>query len=339
MGTASLSPYWVQDLGAVGTLTLRYTRGRVVYDRHGMRKAHGDLLAGTSDISSDGVNFSIISPADEKWGWRLVYVAQRIEPDHGKNLKFATATLGVSRRLGVHLRLLANVGRENRYLPDGTVDELGGKFWNAGLDWSNARNQLKILAGHRFFGRSMQLSWNHHAALLTTHVAYEERPTNLNQQLLGRNPGVQTPVRLPTSSIPSLLDRRVYLMKRATVSATYDMPTGQVRITLYDESRDYFRHISGNEKVADAHLSWLIELGPFTTLTPVLGWQRYRFLDGQVNYTRYIELSAVHQLDANNFVSLRLRHDSRDTFSGRPGAHGYRVNVIYLQWTHLFGGI
>ncbi|HET7267512.1 MAG TPA: TIGR03016 family PEP-CTERM system-associated outer membrane protein [Oleiagrimonas sp.] len=342
VGTATLSPYWVQDLGAVGTMMLRYTRGRVVYNRDGIQDAHGNLLSGVSDISSDAVNFSIISPRNDKWGWRLVYVGQRLKPDHGEDLKFATATVGVSRRLGIHLRLLANVGRENRYLPDGSVDEMGADFWNVGLDWSNARNKFKVLAGHRFYGRSVQLSWNHHAALVNTRVSYEERPTDLNQQLLGRNPGATTQVRLPSSSIPSLLDRRIYLMKRATVSASLEMRTGRLSATLYDESRDYFRGNQGTEKVANAHLSWLFELGPFTTLTPTFGWQRYRFLDGQVNYTRYIELAAVHQIDPDNFVSLQLRHGSRDAFAGvrgMPGTHDYRVNVIYLQWTHLFGGI
>lgn len=339
VGTATLSPYWVQDLGAAGLMTLRYTRGRVVYNRHGIRGAHGNLLAGTRNISSDGINFSIISPRDDIWGWRLVYVGQRLEPDHGKALKFATATLGVSRRLGIHLRLLANAGRENRYLPDGSTDELGTSFWNAGLNWSNARNQFEILAGHRFYGRSVQLSWNHHATLLNTRVSYEERPTDLNQQLLGRHRGIRAHVTLPTSSIPSLFERRVYLMKRATASATYEMRTGRLSITLYDESRDYFQSTIGTQKVADAHASWMIELGPFTTLTPTFGWQRHRFSNGQVNYNRYIELGAVHQINPDNFISLQWRHASRDTFSGLSGARDYRVNVIYLRWTFLFGGI
>lgn len=340
VGTASLSPYWVQELGRVGTMTLRYTHGRVFYNRNGIRGAHGNRLAGISDITSDGASFSIISPREQTWGWQLLYQEQRLKPDHGDDLKFATARLGVSRRFGIHLRLLAHVGRENRYLPDGSVDKLGGKFWNVGFNWSDPRNTVELLGGHRFFGRSIQFSWSHRATLLTTRVAYEERPTNLNQQLLGLHPGtMRMRIRLPESSIPSLLQRRVYLMKRATVSAGLEMRTGKLSVTLYDESRDFFRLDGKDEKVADAHASWLIELGPFTSLTPTLGWQRYKFRDGQVNYTRYVQVAAAHQFDPANFITLEFRHTSRNAFSGRPGAHGYKVNVIYLKWTHLFKGI
>jgi hypothetical protein len=46
----------------------------------------------------------------------------------------------------------------------------------------------------------------------------------------------------------------------------------------------------------------------------------------------------VHQLNPKNFASLRLRHDSSSVNSVLPdsGAHGYGVNVIFLQLTHLF---
>jgi hypothetical protein len=67
-----------------------------------------------------------------------------------------------------------------------------------------------------------------------------------------------------------------------------------------------------------------------------VGWRRYRFRDGQVSRTRYIEARAVHQFNPNNFATLRVRHDSRDVTAGRPVAHGYSANVIYLQWTHMF---
>jgi uncharacterized protein (PEP-CTERM system associated) len=143
---------------------------------------------------------------------------------------------------------------------------------------------------------------------------------------------------IPPSNInlPALTDRRVYLMKRAAVSATYEMPKSRLTVLLYDESRRYFMLDNGREKVANADVSWIFDLGPFTTLTPDLGWQRYRFLDGQVNYRRYLQLALVHQIDPGNFGSLSLRNNSSDVFSPIPGAHGYRVNVLFAQWTHLF---
>ncbi len=338
VATGTLSPYWIQDLGRVGTMTLRYTRGRVVYNRAGISEKSGDPLAGISNVTSDGELFRIVSPESATWGWELAYASQRLKLDDGRTFKFATAKLGLSRQLGMHVRVLADVGKENRYLPDGSVDELGATFWDAGLSWSDVRNTFKLLGGHRFYGRSASLSWTHQAARLTTRVGYQERPTDLNRQLLGQGDGAWLAVPRGFSRIPSLQERRIYLMKRASASATYQMPSGSLRLGLYHEKRDYFLHGSDDETVSNARLSWLFELGPFTSLTPSFGWRRHEFEDGQVNQGHYVQLEMAHQFDPANFISLRLRHGTRDTHDAAPGSHGYRVNVVFLSWTHLFTG-
>lgn len=336
VATATLSPYWLQDLGRVGTMTLRYTHGRVVYNRHGLRGGDEHMLDGRPNVSSDGVQFDIESPDHATWGWNLAYDGQRLKPDSGSDLKFATARLGVSRQVGIHARILADVGKENRYLDDGTVDQLGAGFWDVGLEWSNVRNHVRVLAGHRFYGHSTRFTWTHAGSRLQTELDYEERPTDLNRQFLRRGAAVGMPSGTALAGVPSLSERRVYLMKRASASATYEMARSRLRVAAYDESRDFFISDGGRERVADAHVSWAFDLGPDTTLTPGYGWQRYRFRDGQVNYTRYVQLTAVHRFDPNNFASLKLRHGARNAYRVAPGAHGYRVNVVYLEWTHLF---
>jgi hypothetical protein len=79
-------------------------------------------------------------------------------------------------------------------------------------------------------------------------------------------------------------------------------------------------------------------MGALTTLTPTVAWQRYQFQDGQIRYNRYAQLALVHQWNPKNFASLRLRHGSSNVSSviPEPGVYGYGVNVIFLQWTHLF---
>ena len=352
VATASLSPYWIQEFGNVGTAMVRYTHGRVVYNTRGIpvegRPVGGTIsldnpdqnrspLAGISDVDSDAIQASLVSPEGRRFGWNLAYSGQRLDYGFGTATRFAIAQGGVYWQLNASTRLLVDAGKENKYLPNGTVETLGARFWDAGFQWSSARDSVKALVGHRFFGRSGEFSWTHTAALLTTTVSYTEQPTDLNQQLLGQNPGsVALPPPINTGQIPSLAERRVYLMKRAMASASYEMPHGRLRLTLYDESRRYITLDNQREKVANANLSWLYEIGPYTTLTPTWGWQRYRFRNGQVNYTHYGELALVHQINVDNFGSLRFRNDSRDVYYGTPSAHGYRVNVLFLQWTHLF---
>jgi hypothetical protein len=352
VATASLSPYWIQQLGDVGTATVRYTHGRVMYNTRGIpnegRRAPAGpinldnpdqslpVLAGISNVNSDAVQASLVSPEGRRFGWNLGYSEQRLDYGFGPTSRFAIAKGGVYWQLNANTRLLADAGKENKYLPDGTIEILAAPFWDAGFQWSSTRDSVKVLVGHRFFGRSGEFSWSHTAALLTTTVSYTEQPTDLNQQLLGQNPGSVALPPIYAGQIPSLAERRIYLMKRAMASATYEMPHGNLRLTLYDESRRYITLDNAREKVANADLSWLFEIGPYTTLTPAWGWQRYRFRNGQVNYTQFGQLALVHQVNANNFGSLRFRNDSRDVYDGVPGAHGYRVNVLFLEWTHLF---
>jgi uncharacterized protein (PEP-CTERM system associated) len=358
VATGSISPYWLQDLGRVGTMMLRYTHGRVVYNRNGIRDTDNtrrNLLAGVSNISSDAGQFVIVSPEDEPWGWNLSYIEQRLKPDFGRDRKFARAKLGISRQVGPRLRLLADGGKENKYLPDGTVKQLGATFWDVGLVWANPRNRFKLLGGHRFYGRSAEFSWIHMAARLTTNLRYIERPTDLNRRLLGGGASLRS-VRFPTgmngmngmngageingngteTPIPSLFERRIYLMKRASATASYKMARGQISVRLFDENRDFFLRGSNQENVRDADISWRFDLGPFTTITPRYGWRRYRFTNQQINHTQFVEVMAVHQFNPNNFASLKVRHNSRDVYAGITNAHNYSVNVIYLKWTHLF---
>ncbi|HEX7380544.1 MAG TPA: hypothetical protein VF265_00150, partial [Nevskiaceae bacterium] len=46
--TGSLSPYWTQEVGDLGRMTLRYTHGRVIYNDHGIPDESSALLDGVS---------------------------------------------------------------------------------------------------------------------------------------------------------------------------------------------------------------------------------------------------------------------------------------------------
>ena len=333
----TLSPYWLQDLGRVGTMTLRYTRGRVVYNDRGISGQDPDRLSGIPDVTSDAVQFDLVSPEFQTLGWNLAYADQRLDPDFGSSVRFAQARLGTSLQVSNELQLLADVGKEDKFLPDGTEERLGSSFWDVGFAWSNTRDSFRAMAGRRFYGRSYQLSWTHQAALLTTKLSYVEQPTTYNRQLLGSTfgTGVTRPISV-SRSIPSLTELRPYLSKRWTATAAYTMPKSKLTVTVYDESRAYFIQDSTSEQVANADVSWPFDLGPVTGLTPGFDWRRYRFRSGQVSYRRYAQLVLAHQFNAKNSASLWLRRDSETVYAGVPGAHGYDANVIFLQWTHLF---
>lgn len=335
----SLSPYWVQDLGNVGTMTVRYSLGRVVYTDRGIPAgAQGDLN-GISNATSNAGQFGLTSPEGQRWGWNLGYAEQRISPDVGSSTTFAIAHAGTSYQLNDSVQLLADVGKETNFLPDGTTEKLGASFWDAGLEWSGARDHVRALAGHRFYGGSLELSWTHTAARLTTNVDYTQQPTNYNQQLLGfgTGGGPLPPINpRPPTDIPSLTEINPYLSKRLTASATYTMPRSTLRAQVYDELRDFFDEEIDDERVASANIDWQFTLGPRTTLTPAFWWERYQFQSGQVTYTRNLDVTLAYQFNAKNFGHAGVYHGNSSVQAGEPGARGYTVNTIYLDWVHLF---
>src|SRR3546814_1388371 len=101
-------------------------------------------------------------------------------------------------------------------------------------------------------------------------MSYVEQPTDINQQLLGQNPSTVITAPYGISYLPSLRGLETYLMKRATASASYTMPKGRLRVALYDERRTYFLLDNRDERVANANIDWLFDLGAYTTLTPTL---------------------------------------------------------------------
>lgn len=333
---AVLSPYWSQDLGALGSATLRYSRGRVVYDVKGIPGEESALLGGTPDATSNGLQFALDSPTHGLWRWSLSYAHQRIEPDFGPDQEFAAAKLGLGLQLTREFELLADGGKENEFLPDGTYDTLGARFWDAGFRWSNARNVFEVLAGHHFYGPSYTVSWSHQAARVMTSLSYQEETTDLNRLLLNRDPtqAVLLPMSVPRA--PSLTELQPYVSKRGTASLSYVGARDKLTLTAYDEYRNFFDAQRGDERILDAQLSWAVDIGAFTTLTPTYGWQRYRFQSGQITYRYFWELALVHAFGRHNTGSIDLRSDIANVYAGIAGAHGYRANQIFLQWTHLF---
>lgn len=340
VGAATLSPYWVQDLGRAGTMMVRYTRGRVVYNHRGISGENRALLNGIPNITYDAMQFNLKSPAYETWGWDVGYSEERLNPDFGTGRDFAVAKVEGSYRVSDALRLLAGGGKETRFFPDGTVDKLGATFWEVGGQWTTSRDSLRLMIGHRFFGRSFDLSWTHEAALLRTNVSYTERPTTYNRQLLGMNFGFGSGGGLPPidvrPDIPSLTERQPYLSKRLSAQATYLMPKSQLRLRIYEESRTFFVENDRDERLRGARLAWDFKLGPYTTLTPSYRWQHYRFRDGQTNNSQFAEVALMHRLNDKNYGSVRFRHGRTGVAAATQGAHGYTVNVLFVQWTHLF---
>lgn len=341
VGVAQLSPFWQQDFGQVGLMTIRYSLGRVVYDRSGGYSSSGFSSAGylLPNVTSNGLQFKLTQPRDAKLGWDVNYASQVLSPSYGADVRFQTLTAGVWYRVNQTLRFLGDLGRENNYRADGTARGLGATRYDVGLEWDTPQNHVLLKVGHRFFGPSSEFSWTHTASRLSTVLRYQQRPTDINAELLEQNigPGVVWPVNV-NQPYPNLTARGqgLYIMRRGSFEMNYEMANSDLSVGAYNEIRDYFVPNTGPERVAQANIAWKFILGARTTLTPSIEWQRFRYPGGLESDPRTEQLALMHQFTLHDFATLRYRHGAWDYEQFMAPTNNVAVNVFYAQWIHLF---
>ncbi|HET8551479.1 MAG TPA: TIGR03016 family PEP-CTERM system-associated outer membrane protein [Gammaproteobacteria bacterium] len=320
ISATTLSPYLMHDFGAFGIATLRYAYGRDIY---------------TSDIpnvTSNTLSFDLArQPTYGNLTYNLHYLHQRLNPDQGRDLSFEQAGLGLQYYLSAHTSLLANVGKENDFKPNGTIDRLGSNYWNVGVRWASIQNEFKILYGHRFFGKSYEFDWHHEGPDYHTDLQYREEPTDYNRLLLSRTPSTLIETQLPTDILPSLRNREIFLLKRASLVAGWDLANSKIQLNLYDERRNYIR-LDQRDRVEGGRLLWNFAIDRANSIVPSYGYQRYRFRDGDINYYYRSQISWQHAINASLDFDVALRNERRNATRGVS----YRVNIVMFEVTKLF---
>lgn len=336
VGVGQLSPFWQQDLGAAGLMTLRYSLGRVVYDGGNDSTSASYSLP---NVTSNGVQFKLTQPLDAKLGWNINYAWQSLSPSFGPDVRLQAATAGVWYRVNQTLRFLGDLGRENNYRADGSAESLGATRWDIGLQWQSPTNAVLLKLGHRFFGPSSEFSWTHTAARLSTVLRYEQRPTDINAELLSQNlgPGTVYPVNI-NQPYPSLTARGpgLYILRRGSFGLNYELPNSKLSFSAYSETRDYFVPDGGPERVEQANIAWMFQLGARTTLTPSIEWQKFKYTGGLESNPRTEQLVLMHQFTPHDYATFRYRHGAWDYEQIAAPTNNLDVNVLYAQWIHLF---
>jgi hypothetical protein len=323
----TLSPYLMHDFGAVGIATLRYGYGRVFYSH--------DIPNVTNN------SWSFLLARQPRYGaltYDLYYMDEEIKPDQNRDqeryrdLSFKRARLGLQYHISPRTALVGSVGKENNFKPDGEIDELGSTFWNAGVRWDTEKDHLEVLYGHRFFGASYEFKWHHDGRRFHTNMSYREEPTNYNRQLLGRSPttALESPL-YSYSDLPSLRNRRIYVLKRASVGVTFDLSNSEMTFRLHDEHRNY-TEIDETDHVEGGDFDWTFALGLRDRLVPSFRYNRYDYRDGRINYYFRSQLAWRHRIAQTLQFRLALRNEKRNANQGR----NYRVNTILVELTKHF---
>ncbi|HYM43384.1 MAG TPA: TIGR03016 family PEP-CTERM system-associated outer membrane protein [Steroidobacteraceae bacterium] len=239
------------------------------------------------------------------------------------------------------VRLLAQGGTEtdlSRSVVDGG---LSSPFWLGGFDWSaGPRDELRFLAGHRFFGKTFEGSLRHQSRLLTLQVSYSETPTTganrampqvLSESLvvIPGTPPLGIPRVTPDAYVLKKLDARAALTGRLTEIGVKVSSMEASYLTLNGAPAP----ISSSDRIRAATLYVSRRMGANVqgSLRATFDHDDLREGFTQTYNDRLYSLNLSDQISLHTMLTLAAMH------TDRYGAQRYRVNLITLTLNMSFG--
>lgn len=340
--TFSLSPYFVQPVGPLGLAIARYTYNRALYN-------DPQIPA----FFSNSVNFNVISPPKNgNWSWNAGYEsAQLVSQGNYRTNYIDSASLQLGYKMTADLKVLAQGGVEDQYLPDGTIHRLRSPFWYAGIEWSDGISSLQLHYGHRFYGKSFYGKLEHQGRYLTISIAYSENPevaglNNMGIGLYGMPSTLGASGPLPgTNPFPgqslvplsSLLDTRVYLSKTLMGTISYRTGRSRIRIDGYRIRRRYlqvstvFTTIQQDATGGDAYWRW--QWNPRLFVIPRFQFEKQQYSDGETDYLTSEYLSLALLMSPTMQAGVTVEHQQR---IGSTPSTSYQENAVILEVVKVF---
>jgi len=180
ISTWRVSPYLRHRFGANATATARFTRDSVEGGGYG----YGDSKASTSSL--DMVSGSAFTTL----GWNLAYTRQDLTSSPtgdnmvGSESSYQTGTAGVRWNLIPRFGLTATVGYDDYDYPS-LGQRTGGRSWTGGFVWTpSPRTSLQASFGHRYFGKTGSLAFNHRMRRSVWTVDYSDAVTTTRSQFV-----------------------------------------------------------------------------------------------------------------------------------------------------------
>lgn len=325
---SSVSPSYRQSLGSLGNARLSYTFNNIQYAQSS--SVYGRLR----NSHSNRYEFQLNSPrANDRWSWRTQAKDYHEWFSRGSQSIQRNAFGQLGYRLVGHLSVLARGGYERNVQKYATRSVFEGSYWAGGLRWRSFRNTYLLEYGHRFFGPTYTALWRHRAAYVTTELSYREKVQVVSQALLGQALEPNQVSTLPNVPYGSLTDYRMYVSKRFAGAISYSDPLLSVRLTGYDELRQYL-YPSTSDRVLGAQLSAHWSLSARTTLSPSFSYEKGTIREGGPNYTELLpQLEMSYELRPHATLVLGYRYMHR---IANGTSDNYAMNEMYAQLNAAF---
>ena len=328
--TASIRPAWHQPLGGSAEALLDYEHGLVRFD-------DGKVAGTTSDSRLDSASLTINSLSGERrLSWKINAQGQRIDYDDNAfdDVKLRHAGLLLGDQIIPAFTPLALLGYEDNDFGDRlSSTDPKGPFWALGFRWQpNARSELEVLAGRRFFGNTYRLNWRQRGRYLTSGLAYSEEiqgetTSALEGVSLIDNPGAYSNFALGVTG-------DVFLSKTTRASVEFTKSKTSIVITPFYRKRE-FEDSGQDESVGGIDGTWAWAFAPRSTFTLSLYWDKTDARSGDDNQTfAYSALELQRRLGKQSTASIEYSYTDADSDDKEVA---YTENAITAQLTHWFG--
>lgn len=273
--TWRISPALRHRFGNTASMEVRYTRDSV--DQNGNALSSGDSHGWTANLAS--------GPSFYTLGWSLDYSRQDLDNKLTGPSSFKNAQGTLRWRLSRTFALTASSGYDS-YDFESLGGRTAGHSWSAGFIWTpSARTDIRISAGHRFFGPSGALDASHRMRHSVWTAHYSDTITNSRQQMflpaafdtasmldkmfaasipdpVARAATVQAYM-LATGLPPTLTDSINYMSSRwlrekhATLGMALNGAHGTLMLSLFDDKRNALSSMESDSDILGSAIAAL----------------------------------------------------------------------------------
>lgn len=324
--TLEASPYVFQSLGPVGNTVTRYTYTRT------------DFNEGISDVERHIGSFNLTSPeGTAPLTWQGAVRSERVSRDDSAISSFyrddGFAELGYL--LTERFSVVARGGYETRTRSDGSQDRFGSSYWESGIRWRGDRTNIDARYGRRFFGDTYFAAISHQANRLNLRASYEETQQISDRFVIG-DPEIRIDVD-PITGEPELIqlvdiEQEVFVSKRATVAASYELPNSVFNVRAFQDRREFVVAEDTTERYG-ADVSWRWQWLPRTALIPRAQWQKIEFRDDRTDTAWLAQVSVAHLLSPNMQAGATIRRQKQ---TSDDASAEYTENAVILSVTRVF---
>ncbi len=361
--TYGISPSWQKKWGQYANTELNYNYNEVIYDNSGNGNHYGGQNSIQNNIGfnySSGLAFNMIS-----WDFNYNYSETSYDGNYYSNYYYDNDGGGggggannptseiIKVVLGYNysrqLELTFTTGYEDYHSNNNIEPSDSG--WALGFIWNpSPRNTLALNIGHRFFGTTYQLDYQHTGKRLNWNVTYNEDVTSQRDTIRFNG---QSSVDNPNNIVAPVTDDNyqggsLYLNRSGRSDLRYSYGKTTIGWGIYHERHYYSDSDNSDEDDYGTDLSWGLNIGKRTTMNTRMSLnidndkyfgnkQTRTLLTWSLNRTFTKKTSGYIELGyQNNDSDLDSDSDSNSNSGYSYGYNQYTENKISLGFSHQF---